>query len=138
MKEWLVARWIGILRFCGLVFICGVVATLAVAGLRYKVEPEKQPEQLVSVFEIEVQGTAGKVVSDIYGDIGPSGPIRPYDLMCAAHQMRSAVEPVRYSFEDVLFPAWFYPGDLVSPDTICTLDGESLRKRFPNYQEIGS
>jgi hypothetical protein len=135
MKENLV----GLGRFLGLVLICTIVATLAVAGLRYKVEPEKQAEQqLVSVFEIEVQGTAGKVVSDIYGDIGPSGPIRPYELMCAAHQMRSAVEPARYSFEDVLFPGWFYPGDLVSPDTECSLDGNSLRKKFPNYQEIGS
>jgi hypothetical protein len=108
-----------------------------VAGLRYKVE-EPPSEKLVSVFEIKVQGTAGKVVSDIYGDIGPSGPIRPYELMCAAHRLQSASDPKNYVFQDVLFPAWFYPGDLVSQETVCSLDGNSLRKKFPNYQEIGS
>jgi hypothetical protein len=133
MKEWLVARWIGILRFFGLVFICGVVATLAVAGLRYKVTPKETP--MVEIYSVEVSGTAGKTVSDIYSDIGPEGPIKPYDLMCAAHQLKGQ----GYGYTNVLFPAWFHaPGGMVSDETVCSLDGNSLRKKFPNYREIGS
>ena len=134
MKEWLVARWIGILRFFGLVFICGVVATLAVAGLRYKVPAE---ESFKEIYLVQVSGTAGKTVSDIYSDIGPEGPIKPYELMCAARLLKSSGED-SYHFTDVLFPGWFYPGALVSDETECSLDGNSLRKKFPNYREIGS
>ena len=58
MKEWLVESLISLLRFLGLVFLCGIVATLAVAGLRYKVEePPKEQSKLVSIFEIQVRGT---------------------------------------------------------------------------------
>lgn len=135
MKEWLVARWIGFLRFFGLVFICGVVATLAVAGLRYKVTPKETP--MVEIYSVEVSGTAGKTVSDIYQDIGPEGAIKPYELMCAARRL-TAGDSDSYEFTEVLFPGWFYPGALVSDETECSLDGNSLRKKFPNYREIGS
>lgn len=132
MKEWILSQWVGFLRFAGLVFLCGVVATMAVAGLRYKVSPKE--EVLVEIYQVKVAGL-GKTVSDIYQDIHPEGPIRPYDLMCAAHQLRGQ----GYSFDDVLFPAWFHaPGGFVSSETECSLDGNSLRKKFPNYQEIGS
>ncbi len=135
MKEWLVARWIGLLRFFGLVFICGVVATLAVAGLRYKVPPKVT--SMKEIYSVQVSGTAGKTVSDIYQDIGPEGPIKPYDLMCASHRLESAGSD-SYEFTDVLFPGWFYPSAMVSSETICSLDGDSLRKKFPSYREIGS
>ena len=132
MKEWILSQWVGFLRFAGLVFLCGVVATLAVAGLRYKV-PENSMKELYSV---QVSGI-GKTVSDIYQDIGPDGPIRPYDLMCAAQRLKSSGED-SYHFTDVLFPGWFYPSAMVSSETICSLDGDSLRKKFPSYREIGS
>ena len=132
MKEWLVASWIGFLRFFGQVFICGIVATLAVAGLRYKVPPKEA--SMMEIYSVNVRGTA-KTVSDIYQDIGPEGAIKPYELMCAAHQLKGQ----GYSFENVLFPAWFHaPGGMVSDETVCSLDGNSLRREFPNYREIGS
>ena len=134
MKEWIVGQLIGLIRFAGLVLLCGIVATLAVAGLRYKITPKETP--MVEIYSVQVSGI-GKTVSDIYQDIGPEGPIRPYELMCAAHRL-TATGGDTYDFSDVIVPGWFYPSAMVSSETICSLDGNSLRKKFPNYQEIGS
>ena len=131
MKEKIFQTLMGLLRFLGLVLLCGTVATAAVFMLKYKpAEPA-----LIEVYQIKVDGLQGKRVTDIYQDIRPEGPIRPYDLMCAAHKLKGQ----NYSFDDVLFPAWFHaPGGMVSNDAECSLDGNSLRKKYSAYKEIGS
>ena len=131
MKEKIFQVLVGLSRFLGLVLLCGTVATAAVFMLKYKpAEPA-----LIEIYQVEVDGLRGKKITDIYQDIGPSGPIRPYDLMCAAHKLQGQ----NYEFENVLFPAWFHaPGGMVSNDAECSLDGSKLRKKYSSYKQIGS
>ena len=132
--------FVGLAKFLGLMFFCFVVATLSVAGLRYKVV--QQPEKVIwkTIYETQVNGT-DQTVSDLYGRIRPEGPIRPYDLVCAAKHLRGLdlEGKVAYEFDEVIFPAWFHaPGGMVSDDVTCSLDGDSIRRQFNNYKEIGS
>ena len=130
MKEKFFQGVVGFLKFAGLVLLCGTVATAAVFMLKYKPEPEP----MVEIYSVRVENI-GKTVEDIYGEISPEGPIKPYDLMCAAHELKGQ----DYERKDVVFPAWFHaPGGYVSSDAVCSLNGDELRKDYPSYQEIGS
>lgn len=140
VKEKLISSILGLFRFLGLVLFCGVIATLSVAGLRYKVPEPKSTIKWVTIYETPVVGS-GQTVSDMYGRIGPEGPIKPYDLVCAAKHLKGLdlEGKVAYEFNDVVFPAWFHaPGGWVSDDVVCSLDGDSIRTRYPEYKEIGS
>ena len=125
-------NWIlGVLRFLGLVLICTTVAVFSVYGLSYRISPPRN--EMVVLYQISVEGT-GKNISELYNSISPEGPLFPYQLMCATKALKGS----GYSFENVIFPAWFYPGSTVSNGTFCSLDGQSVRDKFPDYQEIGS
>lgn len=125
---------LGVLRFLGLVLICTTVAVFSVYALNYRIQNEMVDEMVV-LYQISVEGT-GKNVSELYNSIGPEGPILPYQLICATTQLKGS----NYSFDNVIFPAWFHApgGTKVSSDTFCSLDGQSVRDKFPDYQEIGS
>lgn len=101
---------------------------------------EFEGEKLVELYSIKILGT-GKTVSEIYSMIGPEGPIKPYDLMCASRTLKNLGinEEYSYSYQKVLYPAWFHaPGTYVSEDTECSLVGDDLRGKYTNFQEIGS
>lgn len=130
--------FVGLAKFLGLILFCSAIAILSVVGLHYKVA---QPEtKWVMIYEVNVSGT-DQTISDMYGKIGPEGPIKPYDLVCAAKHLRGLdlEGKVVYEFDKVIFPAWFHaPGGWVSDDVTCSLDGHSIRTKYPQYKEIGS
>jgi len=86
MKEKIFQTLMGLLKFLGLVLLCGTVATAAVFMLKYR--PNPSDPVMIEIYQIKVDGLQGKKVTDIYQDIRPEGPIRPYDLMCAAHKLQ--------------------------------------------------
>lgn len=141
LKSWI---W-GAVKFVLLVTFCGIMAVLSVAGLQFtKPKPTAEAKtRLISINNVKVDNM-GKV-KDVYGKIDPAGPIRPYDIYCASKLMMNGPgdSSYPYAYSLIIYPMWFYPSVLVSPETVCTRNTSKLRSDYVlnparYYREIAS